>query len=67
MRQVTSISFHPETKELAMIDFVQAHKALIGTVIVAVGSYLTGALDLPAAIAAILAALSSGIKSTPAP
>jgi hypothetical protein len=52
---------------MLIIDWVRSHKALIGTIIVAAGSYLTGTLDLTAAIAAVLAALSGGLKPAPVP
>ena len=51
----------------AAFDWITSHKALIGAVAVAVGGYLTGAIDLTAMIAAVLAALSGGIKPTPQP
>ena len=52
---------------MMVLDWLKSHKALIGAVIVAVGGYLTGTLDLTATIAAVLAALSGGLNPKPQP
>ncbi len=54
-------------KQVIILDWLKSHKALIGAVVVAVGGYLTGTLDLTATIAAVLAALSGGLKPAPQP
>ena len=51
----------------AVVDWLKSHKALIGTILVAGGGLLSGTLDLTAAIAAVLAAFSAGVKPAPQP
>ncbi len=48
-----------------VIAFAASHKALIGSILIAAGGYLTGHTDIGAALAAIVAAFSKGLQPAP--